>query len=109
MTNTARGEVTVTLNGVEIKCCATLGALARVEGRTGKPLGRLLSDDLANGSVSVCLILLQETATTQEEAEAVEDTTASISELSDAAVKVLTAAGIVGGGSKKPGKRKARP
>ena len=100
MTNTARGEAKIELGGETFTCCASLGALARVEGRLGKPLPLVL-EELMQGSYGASLAILEETAIKGR--ERIADLIAGPVEIAEAAAKVFEASGLLGGKAK-PGK-----
>lgn len=95
--NSARGESSVKIGQLEFVACATLGALASVEGRLGKPLGFIISDDLAKGSYQAALAILEECCADPDARLKIRDQIAGPVDLADAAVKILTAAGLLGG------------
>lgn len=101
--NKARGETEITLGGYTFTACATMGALARTEGRLGKPLPDVLQD-VSAGSYAACLAILQECAP-ERDRKALEDVIAGPDELASAAVQLFRSAGLIeeakGG---KPGK-----
>lgn len=100
MANTARGEAVIELGGQSFTCVASLGALARVEGRLGKPLPAVI-DDLTQGSYRASLAILEETCI--DGRETIADLISGPVELAEAAAKVFEASGLLGGKAK-PGK-----
>lgn len=110
MTNNARGEVEVKLGGLTLTCCATMGAMARIEARLKKPTGVLLAEDLAGGSYTASLVVIEETALDRAEAELLREKMAPMKDVSLAAAEIFKASGMFGDdtGKAKPGKGKAR-
>jgi hypothetical protein len=102
MTNKARGEVALELGGETINACATMGALARVEGRLGKSLPFILGD-VSEGSYGAIVAILEECALTADDRAKVSKLVAGPVEIAEAAVAVFEAAGLIDTG-KKPGK-----
>lgn len=99
--NKARGEVTVTLGDFSFPACATLGALARVEGRICKPLGDILVS-IGEGSYSAALVVMEECCTDDEAREEISRAVVGPVELVTACMDILRAGGLVGGkGGKK--------
>lgn len=102
--NAARGEATVTLDGEESVHCLTLGASARIEGRTGKTLAELLGEFNAGVRMTTVLVILEETAMDPADRSRFADMCIDMDELSAAVIAILKASGLLGGGDKKPGK-----
>ena len=99
--NKARGEVTITLGDFSFPACATLGSLARVEGRMGKPLGDILVN-IGEGSYSAALIVMEECCTEDDAREKIASAIVGPVELITACMDILRAGGLVGGkGGKK--------
>lgn len=104
MTNTARGEVEIELGGEKLTFCATMGAIARVEGRLNKPMS-LIADDLSQGSYRACLAIFEETCVTQ--GANFEDMLIGPGEAANAALEIFIAGQLLSkpGGKAKPGKK----
>lgn len=108
MTNAARGETEITLGGYTFKACASMGALARVEGALGKALPDVLAD-VSEGSYLACLTILQQCALDPKDAEVLQNTVAAPDELAEATIAVFRASGLIDTGEGKDGgKPKAR-
>ena len=91
--NKARGETEITLGGYTFTACATMGALARTEGRLGKPLPDVLQD-VSAGSYSACLVILQECASPADR-DALEGVIAGPDDLANAAIQLFRSAGLI--------------
>jgi hypothetical protein len=104
--NRARGETNVTLGGETFRCAMTLGAMARIEGRTGKSMARVLDEFSADVSIASVLAILEETCLDVEQRNMIADMTADIVELSEAVMTILKASGLLqeSEGKRKPGK-----
>lgn len=99
--NKARGEVTITLGDFSFPACASLGALARVEGRMGKTLGDILVS-IGEGSYSASLVVLEECCTDEDVRGEISTAVVAPVELVTACMEILRAGGLVGGkGGKK--------
>jgi len=99
--NKARGEVTVTLGDFSFPACATLGALARVEGRLSKPLGDILVS-IGEGSYSAALAVMEECCADDEARGEISSAIVGPVELVTACMDILRAGNLVGGkGGKK--------
>jgi hypothetical protein len=96
MANKARGEAEIKLGGEAFTCVASLGALARIEGRLGKPLPLVLQD-VTEGSYAACLCILEETCTNGR--EKIADLISGPVDLANAAAEVFQASGLLGGES----------
>lgn len=95
MANKARGEVKVSVGGVSFVSCATMRSIAHIEGRLSKPMGRIISEDLANSSYTASLVILQETTKDTAAQDALEDVVCSPKEMLEAVKDILIAAGVM--------------
>jgi hypothetical protein len=102
--NRARGEVQITLNGEQSTHCLTLGASARIEGRTGKTLAELLAAFGAGVPLATVLVILEETATDPADSARFADLPIDMDELAPAVLDILKASGLLSDSGKKPGK-----
>lgn len=98
MTNTARGEVKIEIGGQSFTFCATLGALAQIEGAMGgRSIAQILSEDLPKGSTTACMIILQECVTDQDKRGEIAELVCNIAELADAVMSIFRASGMLAG------------
>lgn len=93
--NAARGECVVELGGVSNVHRTTLGSIARIEGRLGKPIAEVVGD-LGRGSYATCLAILEETLDNRPDAVPPADLSDNPKALVDACVQILAAGGLMG-------------
>lgn len=98
MTNTARGEVKIALGGQSFTFCATVGALARIEGALGidsTPV--ILQERVGIGSVGACMIILQECLTDQGKRDDIASIVCNVNDLAGAVMDIFRASGMLAG------------
>lgn len=92
--NKARGEVRAKLGGEQFIFCATLGAIAEIEGETGRTILQVLSVDLPQGSMRTILTILKACATVHGDSDRLEGVVATVQELADVVSDIFEAAGL---------------
>lgn len=98
MTNSARGEVKIEIGGQSFTFCATVGALARIEGALGihsTPV--ILRERVGVGSVGACMLIMQECLTDQDKRDDIASLVCNVNDLASAVMDIFRASGMLAG------------
>lgn len=109
MTNSARGEVKIELGGQSFTFCATVGALANIEGTMGgRSIPQILSEDVSKGSITACMAILQECVTDQDKRGDIASLVCGVNDLADAVMTIFRASGMLAEGGGDEGNAEAQ-